>query len=91
MYKYKNIIPGLVLTSATAFLSIYFSKFISLGSIAIAILLGFIINSLFSNKLKLFYEGISFSEKTVLSAAIILLGAHLDVKILSFLNIHDRS
>jgi len=89
LYKYKNIIPGLILTSTAAFLSIYFSKFISLGSIAIAILLGFIINSLFSNKLKLFDEGISFSEKTVLSAAIILLGAHLDVKILSFLSFYN--
>ena len=89
MNSIKNIIPGLLLSSILALLSIYFSQFLSLGAIAIAIFLGFIINSLFSNKLELFQDGISFSEKTLLSVAIILLGSYIDIAIFNYLSFYN--
>jgi len=74
----RNIVPGLLLTSLIAFLSIYFSSFIPIGPVAIAILIGISINNTFLNQTELFKTGVSFSEKQLLSLAIILLGASLN-------------
>jgi len=74
----RNIIPGLLLTSLIALLSFYFSSFIPIGSVAIAILIGISINNTFLNQTEIFKTGISFSEKQLLSLAIILLGASLN-------------
>ena len=87
MAKLKNIIPGFILTLIIATLSIYLSNFVSIGSISLAILLGFIINNCIPQEGTFFNKGISFSEKTVLSLAIIFLGSHLDVKILTALSL----
>ena len=70
-----------MLTTIIAIISIFCSRYVAIGSIAIAILIGFILNSLFLNKLSYYDKGISFSEKTILSIAIILLGAYIDIKI----------
>ena len=78
MNNIRNIIPGLLLTSLIASLSFYFSSFIPIGSIAIAILIGISINNTFLNQTEIFKTGISFSEKQLLSLAIILLGASLN-------------
>ena len=78
MNNLRNIIPGLLLTSLITFLSIYFSSFIPIGSVAIAILMGISINNTFLNQTEIFKTGISFSEKQLLSLAIILLGASLN-------------
>ena len=88
MNTFKNIIPGLLLTSFIALLSIYFSTYIAIGSIAIAIIVGFILNNLFSNKLNSFEKGISFSEQTILSVAIILLGSYIDIKVLNSISVY---
>mgnify|MGYP001425383841 CR=1 FL=1 len=88
MNTFKNIIPGLLLTTFIALLSIYFSKYIAIGSIAIAIIVGFILNNLFSNKFNSFEKGISFSEQTILSFAIILLGSYIDIKVLNSISIY---
>ena len=81
MNSIKNILPGFLLTTIIAIISIFCSRYVAIGSIAIAILIGFILNSLFLNKLSYYDKGISFSEKTILSIAIILLGAYIDIKI----------
>jgi len=74
----RNIILGLLLTSLIALLSFYFSSFIPIGSVAIAILIGISVNNTFLNQTEFFKTGISFSEKQLLSSAIILLGASLN-------------
>ena len=79
--KFKNIIPGLILTISIAFLSIYLR--LSIGSVATAILIGFIINNIFLDKLKICTPGINFSEKSLLSLAIVLLGSTVNF---TFLN-----
>jgi len=84
----KNILPGLLLTTFIALLSIYCSKYIAIGSIAIAIILGFILNNVFSNKLTSFQKGISFSEQTILSIAIILLGSYIDITVLNSISVY---
>ena len=89
MDKVKNILPGIILTTLVAFLSIYLSNFITLGSVAIAILIGFIINNLSISKSNVFNEGISFSEKTLLSIAIVLLGSYMNIGILSYVSINN--
>ena len=75
----KNKLFGLSLVFLISFLAIIISEYIlvHVGSIAIAITLGFIINNLFNIKNK-FIPGIDFSEKYFLSIAIILLGATFD-------------
>ena len=78
MNSIRNIIPGLLLTSLIALLSFYFSSFIPIGSVAIAILMGMSIKNTFLNQTEIFKTGISFSEKPLLSLAIILLGASLN-------------
>ena len=78
MDSIRNIIPGLLLTSLIALLSFYFSSFIPIGSVAIAILIGISVNNTFLNQSEFFKTGISFSEKQLLSLAIILLGASLN-------------
>ena len=83
----KNTAPGLLLTFLIALSSIYFSSFILIGSVAIAILIGLLVNNIFLNKIEVFKSGISFSEKQLLSYAIILLGASLDFNSMSFLTI----
>ena len=70
-----------MLTTIIAIISIFCSRYVAIGSIAIAILIGFILNSLFLNKMSYYDKGISFSEKKILSIAIILLGAYIDIKI----------
>ena len=89
MDKLKNIIPGIILTASVACLSIYLSNFITLGSVAIAILIGFILNNLPIIKNDIFNKGISFSEKTLLSIAIVLLGSYMDVGMLSYISINN--
>ena len=85
----KNIIPGFILTTLVALLSIYLSNFVHLGSVAIAILIGFILNNLSIDKNNIFSKGISFSEKTLLSIAIILLGSYMNGNMLSYISFNN--
>ena len=89
MDKIKNITPGLLLTSLIASLSIYFTSFIPIGSVTIAILIGIFISNTFLNKIDLFKAGISFSEKYILSLAIILLGLSLDFNVIKSIPINS--
>jgi len=84
--RIRNIIPGLLLTSLIASLSVYLSSFIPIGSVAIAILMGVVMNNTFLKQLELFRDGISFSEKHLLSLAIILLGTSLNFNKMAFIS-----
>ena len=86
MKSFKNILPGLVFTAAIAIISIYFSQYILIGSVTIAIAIGIIINNLSLINTGFLSHGISFSEKTLLSLAIILLGSQININSLSLIN-----
>ena len=80
------MIYGLILTTTIGIISFILSKFIPIGAVSIAIVLGI----LFSNIIKIktyFYKGIYFSEKTLLSISIALMGFNLDFTILKALGI----
>jgi len=75
-------IYGTVLCITIAIFGTLLSKYIHIGSVSLAIVLGIIIG----NSVKLtdkFQKGITFSEKHILSFAIAFLGVNLDYKILS--------
>ena len=82
MSNYKNIIPGLLLTISIAVLSKYLE--FSVGSVATAIFIGFVLNNLFHDKLKACTPGIDFSEKSILSFAIVLLGSTVNFTFLNY-------
>ena len=73
---------GIILCIAIALISLFLSKYINIGSVSIAIVLGLIIGNTI-NPGEIFQEGITYSEKHVLSFAIALLGINLDYKILA--------
>lgn len=72
---------GIILCILIATAAIFLSKFVAIGSIAVAIILG----ALIANTVPLtdkFNPGITFSEKTLLAVAISLLGINLDFNVL---------
>ena len=89
MNSFKKIIPGLILTSLVAYISVSISYLFLIGSVAIAIIIGIIINNFLLFKLKMFEDGITFSEKNILSLSIVLMGANLDLNQLSLISIFD--
>ena len=84
MKAYKNIIPGLLLTSLIGYISLFLGNYISIGSVAISILIGFILNNTLLSGYSIYDAGVDFSEKKLLSGAIILLGASLNFTFLNF-------
>ena len=79
---------GVTLSILIGIIAIFLSSFISIGSVALAIIVGVIIG----NSVKLddkFSSGITYSEKTLLSFAIALMGINLDYAILSQLGIQS--
>jgi len=78
----KQYIKGFLLVFIIVLTSIYFSSFILIGSISIAIILGIIINNFYglNNSYK---KGIDFSEKQLLSVAIITMGSNLNFSVIS--------
>lgn len=77
-----NKIYGIFLTIIISIISIYFSSLVPIGSVAIAILLGALINNTIHIPNK-FNEGITFSEKTLLAYSIALMGINLDFQLLT--------
>ena len=78
MWYYKKIIPGLILTTLIALASIILSNYITIGAISISFIIGILIKNLFLKDNYVLLDGISFSEKNILSFAIILLGSQLN-------------
>ena len=81
----NKLFPGFLLVLCIGFLSKLLSLYIVIGTIAIAILLGIIINNVLTID-KVFKPGISFCEKKVLNIAIILMGSQLNYAVLATLN-----
>ena len=75
---------GLLLVAITVLLSKLLSNFIYIDAIIISIFLGLIINVLYKPDTS-FKPGIAFSEKYLLSFAIILMGANLDFSIINMI------
>lgn len=77
----KDNLLGILIATAIGMLSLLLSNFITIGSVAIAIIVGvFIGNTIELNKR--FSPGITYSEKTLLAYAIALMGINLDFSIL---------
>lgn len=79
-----NIIAGLILCVVIGLLAKWLNQSITIGSVALAILLGILIR----NVIKLpssFTPGIIFSEKKILSFAIVLMGVNLNYTVLKHL------
>ncbi len=82
----KIYIRGVLLTVALSIIAYFLAKFIPIGAVAIAIIIGIIVgNSIkFSKK---YDKGVTFSEKSILSFSIALMGINLDFSILANLGI----
>ena len=66
----KSIIPGLLVSTVVAIISMYLAKFLpQLGAASIAIFLGMIVGNLFLNQ-EVFKEGYKFSESNLLSYSV---------------------
>lgn len=87
MIKLKKYIPGLLLCIVIAFGATYLTGFIpALGAVTLAIIIGILVGNL----IKLpnsFSSGIKYSEKTILSYAIMLMGLKLQLSVLKDLGI----
>ena len=83
MQKYKS---GLIIVIIVATLATVLSKFILVGSITLAIILGIIVGNSITLS-KTYDDGISYAQKSILSFAIALMGVNLDFSILSSLGI----
>jgi len=83
---YSQYLYGILICLLIGLFAQFFSSIIKIGSISLSIILGIIIGNLVNLNSK-FNVGISFSEKHILSLAIIFLGVKLDYLILSELGI----
>ena len=79
----KNIL-GVILVTLVVFIAKIISPYIAIGSVACSIIIGLLINSFITLK-ESFKPGIKFSEKYLLSIAIILMGANLNLSILELI------
>ena len=82
----KSIFPGIILVSIIVFISTVVSSYVLIGSVAIAIIIGMLTNQFIPIN-DSFNKGIKFSEKQLLSIAIILLGSTLDASILKSIDL----
>jgi len=81
----KDKLWGLSFVALISFVSVILSEYIEIGSIPVAIIIGFIINNLFVLKSN-FSPGINFSEKYLLNIAIILMGFSFNKDMISKLD-----
>jgi uncharacterized integral membrane protein (TIGR00698 family) len=81
------MIYGIVLSSLLAILSVIINDFLLIGAVSISIILGILFNNTFKIP-SIFSPGITYSEKSILSFAIALMGINLDFNILSALGVH---
>ena len=78
----KQYIKGFLLVFIIVLISLYLSSFILIGSISIAIIMGIVINNFYGIN-KSYKKGIDFSEKQLLSIAIITMGSGLNFSLIS--------
>lgn len=80
------MIYGLILTISIAIVSYSLSSFITIGAVAIAIIVGIFLGNIIKFDKK-YSKGITYSEKSILAFAIALMGINLDFTILVNLGI----
>ena len=83
--SFRNNIPGFLLISFIVTVASFTSIYIQIGSIACAIIIGMIIKSILTIP-DYCISGVNFSEKHLLSLAIILMGVNLDVSVLDVID-----
>ena len=77
----KQNISGLTLTLLLSLLAITLAKFIPIGAVTVAIILGIVIGNSTTIKKK-YNSGITYSEKKLLGFSIALMGVNLDFNVL---------
>jgi len=84
---FKRIGPGFLLTIFITGLSYFLAGYVPmLGAVTLAIIIGFLVGNFFDLD-ENFNPGITFSEKKILAAAIMLMGLKLEFSVLSDLGI----
>lgn len=79
-FNVGKILPGLILCTMIAYLSIFLGQFVpSLGAASLSIFIGIIFRNLVFREGEVFLEGSSFAESYVLPYAIVLLGGTLSM------------
>ena len=84
------MVKGILLTVGISIVALILSKFISLGAVALAIVLGVVVANVV-NLHNSFAPGITFSEKKILAFAIATMGINLDFSILMQLGMKTMS
>ena len=82
-FNIKKLLPGVILCTLIAYLSIFLGKFIpSLGAASLSIFMGIIFRNLIFRETEVFLDGSSFAESYILPYSIILLGGTISVSTL---------
>ncbi len=83
--SFISIFPGFCLVLVVSLLSLLLSEFIFVGSIALSIILGVLVNNFFTLSKRL-DAGINFSEKYLLNIAIIFMGVNFNTYTINQIN-----
>ena len=79
-FNIKKILPGLILCTLIAYLSIFLGQYLpSLGAASLSIFIGILFRNLIFKETDLFSAGSNFAESYVLPYAIVLLGGTLSM------------
>ena len=82
-FNIKKLLPGVILCTLIAYLSIFLGKFVpSLGAASLSIFMGIIFRNLIFRETEVFLDGSSFAESYILPYSIILLGGTISVSTL---------
>jgi uncharacterized integral membrane protein (TIGR00698 family) len=79
---YFSFLPGLTLSFTVGIFAFVFAKFLPVGSVAVAIVLGIVVSSTFKFDEK-YAKGLKFTSDKILAFSIALLGIDLNFKILA--------
>lgn len=82
-FDIKKLLPGVILCTLIAYLSIFLGKFVpSLGAASLSIFMGIIFRNLIFRETKVFLDGSNFAESYILPYSIILLGGTISISTL---------
>ena len=86
MKDYKKKIQGLILVFILTVISIFLSEILIIGSKTIGILFGILFGNIILKSNKSYSFAFLFSEKSLLSLSIILLGTQINIQHLGFID-----
>lgn len=82
-FNIKKLLPGVILCTLIAYLSIFLGKFVpSLGAASLSIFMGIIFRNLIFRETRIFLDGSGFAESHILPYSIILLGGTISIRTL---------